>query len=1137
MPEVTNPETIKMLNALAAKQNAPQQTAQPVMRGAPQPIIATPAQTPEEEARKAREAQLKEEAAARAAAGEARAQAEFEGTGGKPTEAQQKTGTLLTRIKGGFADIQAVRARNPEAQEAGLSETISRGIFGEGLITRKISGADRRIVTDAQRDVLDALLTLGTGAAYNAEQLEGQTLSYFPQYGDSAEEVQTKNLRLQRLIESAKINAGPKWAEVEAAIAPFMPKPPGAPVDAAAPTGTGLRVAEGEEYSTDTDIALARRLSEAWQSGAPIEQLNAISVEVTGSPLSQQALDTLAVDPDRKLSFTPARSGKREGGAPGSAAAIGAGLLKGYTGNLAEEAVGLISPDAAAKLQAAGEYAQEQAPVTTFLSELAGGVVSPLARLPLGKAGTVAGEAMRGAAYGGLYGAGEADPNAGLVERLPGALLGGVTGGIGGAAGGALAQRLGARGGPGGGAADEAAPTAIIPPAPSQLNKPRIPTATEMKRFSSVQNVDLSNARRGQDVYDWTANKAGDYAEPLIEGYGDIPVGVRLENGEVVVFDGNHRVALALGKNQREMPMHVIDAKNFDPENMGRKPVSPRQEMSDEELLAELGVPVTPAIDNIVPGAIGEVPTPAAAGEMEAIVDLARKATGSGPGNRAAKRELAKMAKINPAAQEAADRLGISLPPDVLSDNAQLLSLTGLARSQVGSEAETAWIKASRDAIERSEEALAELGAQKGLAEVSEAVSQKINATMTGLETQASALRKEVEAALDPQGRVEATNLQRSLASVINDLGGIGEAKQAMSGEERKLLSMLGEGETAKAPTYARLNLIRDQIGEALNKGRGPWVDTAERNLRKYYGALAEDQIQHIERVGGKEIADKQRAANSLFRDMYEKRQELVNLFGRDLDKGLAPLIRRVVTTGAKGDTAALNKALANIPKDMHGKVLMSGILAESMGRGGMGGFSFNNFAKTYRGLRENPTIYKQVAKAIGPKGDQTLIDLYAISRRMVEAENKVLKTGKANQALIGQLNADALLKKVIKGPATRLTSVTVGASAGDVTGAAAGSVINEIIERAGGTVRSDKLHRLLASDEFRGLMEKVALGEATDSAANKLAGSKSFIEYAKGLPIPKDFKSRAAWIKSAFSQTGANAAPEPQTIQLEARQ
>lgn len=915
-----------------------------------------------------------------AQAEEARKQQEFDAK-------QAKTGKDVADVR---AELQNVIDKARQAKQ------LSDRFFATGFAAEQAAG----IGGTAAADVAALLDTIGGNVAFSRlSQMRAESPT-----GGALGNVTEKELALlQSTVASLKQSQSDEQFKrsMDDVIKAYerilnkLPATEGAQSAAAAPIGTGLRVAEGEEYSTDTDIALARRLSEAWQSGAPIEQLNAISVEVTGSPLSQQALDTLAVDPDRKLSFTPARSGKREGGAPGAAAAIGAGLLKGYTGNLAEEAAGLISPDAAAKLQAAGEYAQEQAPVTTFLSELAGGVLSPLARLPLGKAGTVAGEAMRGAAYGGLYGAGEAAPGASISDRVTGAAIGATTGG----AGGALAGRFMGRAAPEGAAPE-------VPPA---------------------------------------AAAAPDAA------------------------------------------------------------------------------PVAAA--------------PVAAGEMEAIVDLARKATGSGPGNRAAKRELAKMAKINPAAQEAADRLGVSLPPDVLSDNAQLLSLTGLARSQVGSEAETAWIKASRDAIERSEEALAELGAQKGLAEVSEAVSQKINATMTGLETQASALRKEVDAALDPQGRVEATNLQRSLASVINDLGGIDEAKQAMSGEERKLLAMLGEGETAKAPTYARLNLIRDQIGEALNKGRGPWVDTAERNLRKYYGALAEDQIQHIERVGGKEIADKQRAANSLFRDMYEKRQELVNLFGRDLDKGLAPLIRRVVTTGAKGDTAALNKALANIPKDMHGKVLMSGILAESMGRGGMGGFSFNNFAKTYRGLRENPTIYKQVAKAIGPKGDQTLIDLYAISRRMVEAENKVLKTGKANQALIGQLNADALLKKVIKGPATRLTSVTVGASAGDVTGAAAGSVINEIIERAGGTVRSDKLHRLLASDEFRGLMEKVALGEATDSAANKLAGSKSFIEYAKGLPIPKDFKSRAAWIKSAFSQTGANAAPEPQTIQLEARQ
>lgn len=156
----------------------------------------------------------------------AREQTKFEqeatGVGGKPTEAQQKTLTLLTRIAGGARDIQNVLAADQEAQAPGLAETVARGVLGEGVVSRKIAGADRRIVTDAQRDVLDALLTLGTGAAYSKEQLEAQTLSYFPQYGDTPDEIRVKNERLGRLVETARIATGPLAQKFDESIAPMM---------------------------------------------------------------------------------------------------------------------------------------------------------------------------------------------------------------------------------------------------------------------------------------------------------------------------------------------------------------------------------------------------------------------------------------------------------------------------------------------------------------------------------------------------------------------------------------------------------------------------------------------------------------------------------------------------------------------------------------------------------------------------------------------------------------------------------------------------------------------------------------------------------------------------------------------------
>jgi hypothetical protein len=57
-------------------------------------------------------------------------------------------------------------------------------------------------------DMLDAALTLGTGAAYTKEQLEGYRKSYFPQIGDTKDNVRDKKDRLANVIKAAKIAAG-----------------------------------------------------------------------------------------------------------------------------------------------------------------------------------------------------------------------------------------------------------------------------------------------------------------------------------------------------------------------------------------------------------------------------------------------------------------------------------------------------------------------------------------------------------------------------------------------------------------------------------------------------------------------------------------------------------------------------------------------------------------------------------------------------------------------------------------------------------------------------------------------------------------------------------------------------------------
>jgi hypothetical protein len=66
----------------------------------------------------------------------------------------------------------------------------------------------RQRVESAQLDMLDAALTLGTGAAYTKEQLEGYRKSYFPAIGDGPAQIKDKKARLENVISAAKIAAG-----------------------------------------------------------------------------------------------------------------------------------------------------------------------------------------------------------------------------------------------------------------------------------------------------------------------------------------------------------------------------------------------------------------------------------------------------------------------------------------------------------------------------------------------------------------------------------------------------------------------------------------------------------------------------------------------------------------------------------------------------------------------------------------------------------------------------------------------------------------------------------------------------------------------------------------------------------------
>ena len=125
---------------------------------------------------------------------------------GGPTEGERKAATLLQRLQFSQSQLTQALTDNPNAAKpnvfasavAKLSEPLANTLTSE----------DRQRVEAAQLDILDAALTLGTGAAYTKEQLEGYRKSYFPQIGDGPKQIKDKQARLENIISAAKIAAG-----------------------------------------------------------------------------------------------------------------------------------------------------------------------------------------------------------------------------------------------------------------------------------------------------------------------------------------------------------------------------------------------------------------------------------------------------------------------------------------------------------------------------------------------------------------------------------------------------------------------------------------------------------------------------------------------------------------------------------------------------------------------------------------------------------------------------------------------------------------------------------------------------------------------------------------------------------------
>jgi hypothetical protein len=137
-----------------------------------------------------------------------------------PSESERTAGFLTNRVVNSLNQLQRVVGANPTAASPKFGSEAIKFLTGSDYLKNLANPEARQQVEAAQLEILDAALTLGTGAAYTRDQLENYRKSYFPQLGDKPETIKDKQERLKSLLDSAMIKSGRAAPEMPSGVAP-----------------------------------------------------------------------------------------------------------------------------------------------------------------------------------------------------------------------------------------------------------------------------------------------------------------------------------------------------------------------------------------------------------------------------------------------------------------------------------------------------------------------------------------------------------------------------------------------------------------------------------------------------------------------------------------------------------------------------------------------------------------------------------------------------------------------------------------------------------------------------------------------------------------------------------------------------
>jgi hypothetical protein len=457
---------------------------------------------------------------------------------------------------------------------------------------------------------------------------------------------------------------------------------------------------------------------------------------------------------------------------------------------------------------------------------------------------------------------------------------------------------------------------------------------------------------------------------------------------------------------------------------------------------------------------------------------------------------------------KAVDELNINVEPlaSFGSKNPQFRAveqgLASIPASQLDSQGK-AFIS---ELAKKADDLIEQYGGTKDKAELSDRFRAESISAAEKLSLQTDKLYDALADNIPPSSRVPATNTAAFIRKKAQELGGRKELPPTLNRVLRQLESKQGgrspaiSGVTSVGkqrtidPTHERLNQTRREIGQAINKGSGPFKDQETGLLKALYSNLRKDQDVAAAGFGVSDISD---SANALVRQRKHLEDNLAKLLGKDLEGSILPKVGQALKGLQKGEVKKWDSVMEKIPRSIRQEIVVSSLNNIFSGTGLQGkALNPTQFTKFMDDLDRSPATKNRLLKELPAESIRALENLRKVSKGVSIALQDKIPTGRVAAFFE---NNDGMLRRLM-GKGVSFAATLKG-------GPLAGAAVNEFLNQS--TSGAKAASAALASSKFQNMMRTAVRDGFTDGAEitkklnlaeKQFQKSKAFDRWAKTL-------------------------------------